>query len=204
MSAVVESVASQIGTALVATGTPWPLVYGPGGRVVSRERFIRQVHGVAATLPQAGYVINLCEDRYRFLVAFCAATLRGQANLLPTSRACSAVAAVQACHPGSYCLGDGPLSPSPERFLCLPDPLPEIEGDTPLLSSDALVAIGFTSGSTGQPAAHDKHWSSFRTSTRQNLAALQGLLDPAGAWLVATIPPQHMYGMEFSVLLPLL
>src|SRR5690606_23380674 len=41
-------------------------------------------------------------------------------------------------------------------------------------------------------------------STRQNLAALQGLLNPAGAWLVATIPPQHMYGMEFSVLLPLL
>ena len=204
MSAVVESIASQAATELVAPHPSWPFAFGPGGQVVSRGRFIRQVHGVAATLPQAGYVVNLCEDRYRFLVAFCAAALRGQTSLLPSSRAPSAVEAVQARHPGSYCLGDHSLTSHPRDFLCLPEELPEIEGDSPVLPADALVAIGFTSGSTGQPGAHPKHWSSFRTSTRQNLAALGDMLDPAGSWLVATVPPQHMYGMEFSVLLPLL
>src|SRR5690606_17799879 len=36
------------------------------------------------------------------------------------------------------------------------------------------------------------------------MAALDGLLPDAGtAHVVATVPPQHMYGMEMSVLLPL-
>src|SRR5690606_9534504 len=44
----------------------------------------------------------------------------------------------------------------------------------------------------------------FATSTAQNMAALEGLLPDAGtAHVVATVPPQHMYGMEMSVLLPL-
>jgi acyl-coenzyme A synthetase/AMP-(fatty) acid ligase len=70
---------------------------------------------------------------------------------------------------------------------------------------DALVAIGFTSGSTGTPQPNRKTWASFRTSTAQNLAALADLW-PAGTapCIVATVPPQHMYGMELSVLLPLL
>src|SRR3546814_2127028 len=70
---------------------------------------------------------------------------------------------------------------------------------------DALVAIGFTSGSTGAPKPNAKTWRSFRASTEQNLAALAGLWpDGAVVQAVATVPPQHMYGMEMSVLLPLL
>ncbi|MFZ2235232.1 MAG: AMP-binding protein, partial [Dokdonella sp.] len=50
-----------------------------------------------------------------------------------------------------------------------------------------------------------KTWASFRTSTAQNLAALHDLW-PVRALpsVVATVPPQHMYGMELSVLLPLI
>ena len=204
MSAVIESPASRPRGALVAGDPGRPLAYGPGGMLVRQATLVRHVLGVAATLPQAPYVVNLCEDRYRFLVAFCAAAVRGQVTLLPSSRAPAAVRVVQADHPGSYCLGDGPLAARPERFQCLPARLPEADGEVPKVDAHARVAIGFTSGSTGQPAAHDKYWDSFATSTRQNLAALEGLLDPRGSWLVATVPPQHMYGMELSVLLPLL
>ena len=42
--------------------------------------------GVAAALPAGRHVVNLCEDRYRFLVAFCAVALRGQTTLLPPAR----------------------------------------------------------------------------------------------------------------------
>ena len=53
--------------------------------------------------------INLCEDRYRFLVAFCAAAVRGQTTLLPPSRAPAVVDQVRAQYPDSYCLGDDAL-----------------------------------------------------------------------------------------------
>src|SRR5690606_39672646 len=52
-------------------------------------------------------IFNLCEDRYRFLVAFCAVAVRGQANLLPPSRTRAAIDEVRAQYPDSYCIGDG-------------------------------------------------------------------------------------------------
>jgi hypothetical protein len=55
--------------------------------------------------------VNLCEDRYAFLVAFCAIVLRGQTNLLPSSRAPQAVDEVMAAHPGCYALGEQALVP---------------------------------------------------------------------------------------------
>lgn len=66
-----------------------------------------------------------------------------------------------------------------------------------------MVAVGYTSGSTGTPNANPKTWASFHASNAGNLAMLRGA---AGAHfeVVATVPPQHMYGMEMSVLLPLL
>ena len=202
-------------SAVIQTGAEAPLApiaSGRGSRAVvfdargdvPLERFLAQVRGVAATLPAGAHAINLCEDRYRFLVAFCAVALRGQTNLLPPSRAPAAVDEAMAQHPDSYCIGDGELVPAPARYLRLPEVLPERIGEVPLIDDDALVAIGYTSGSTGRPQANPKTWGSFRRSTAQNLAALSDLWPEGEAHIVATVPPQHMYGMEMSVLLPLL
>jgi acyl-coenzyme A synthetase/AMP-(fatty) acid ligase len=189
------------------------LVTGAGGRLfafahgdaITQQRFEREVRALAAVLPSARYAINLCEDRYRFLVAFCAAALRGQTTLLPPSRAPAVVGDALDQHADSYCLGDAALEPSPPRYWRLPATLPQLDGPAPTIAADALVAIGFTSGSTGQPKPNPKTWRGFRASTAQNLAALADLLVPdAITPLVATVPPQHMYGMEMSVLLPLL
>ena len=78
-----------------------PLLVGSSSRVVAwREgtavtatTFLAHVRQVAATLPEADSAVNLCEDRYAFLVAFAALVLRGQTNLLPPSRAAHAPAA---------------------------------------------------------------------------------------------------------------
>jgi uncharacterized membrane protein YeaQ/YmgE (transglycosylase-associated protein family) len=172
---------------------------------ITLETFLSEVRGLAATLPDARHAINLCDDRYRFLVAFCAVALRGQTTLLPPSRAPATIGCVQQQHPDSYCIGDMAISPMPPHYLRMPDTLPRIDGPLPHVDGAALVAIGFTSGSTGLPRANPKTWDSFRTSTAQNLAALQDLW-PHGVTphIVATVPPQHMYGMELSVLFPLL
>lgn len=172
---------------------------------IALETFRREVRGVADQLPEASHAINLCDDRYRFLVAFCAAALRGQTTLLPSSRAAAVIDDVLTRHPDSYCLGDTALLLEPPRYWRLPEALPQGTDGELMIEPDALVAIGFTSGSTGQPTANAKTWSSFVASTAQNLAALADLLDRDGSThLVATVPPQHMYGMEMSVLLPLL
>jgi acyl-coenzyme A synthetase/AMP-(fatty) acid ligase len=200
-----------------------PLAAGEGARAVAfgaqgpvpLATFLAHVRGVAAMLPDAPYALNLCEDRYRFLVAFCAVALRGQTTLLPPSRTRGAIDDVRARHPDSYCVGDrgdcgceagAPASGAmPPHYLRLPEVLPLAFGDDlPTLAADAVVAIGFTSGSTGVPTANAKTWGSFHASTAQNLAALADLHDGATLPVVATVPPQHMYGMEMSVLLPLL
>lgn len=180
-----------------------PLAFGPGG-IRSLADFLAEVRGVAAGLPDGPCAVNLCEDRDRFLVAFCAVALRGQTNLLPPSRTPAAIDDVLSQYPGSYCISDRPLDPAPPALHVLPAVLPRQDGPVPMLPADALAMIGFTSGSTGQPKGNPKTWGSLRTSTAQNEAVLAHLWPGTHAHIVATVPPQHMYGMEMSVLLPLL
>lgn len=205
MSAVVK--------APIGSAARQPLVVGNGDRIVALDgrlrmdldTFLAQVRGVAAILPAGRHAVNLCEDRYRFLVAFCAVALRGQVTLMPPSRAPEVVTDVLAQYPESYSLGDGLLAAVPPGHWTLPEVLPELQGDIPMIDEAAVVAIGFTSGSTGTPRPNPKTWSAFRASTGQNRAALESLWQGhAMPHVVATVPPQHMYGMELSVLLPLL
>nr|WP_305805791.1 AMP-binding protein [Stenotrophomonas sp. YIM B06876] len=171
---------------------------------VDLRTFLAHVHGLAALLPEGRHAINLCEDRYRFLVAFCAVALRGQVNLLPPSRAIAVVADVQRRYAETWCVGDSALDPAPPGYFRLPATLPQAQGPMPWLEENRCVAIGFTSGSTGAPAPNPKTWGSLQTSTAQNLQALQDLWGRTLPEVVATVPPQHMYGLEMSVLLPLL
>ncbi len=180
-----------------------PLAIAGGGRI-DLSTFFEHVRGVAALLPPGRHAVNLCEDRYRFLVGFCAVALRGQVNLLPPSRAPAVVAEVQQHHAQAWCLGDTAPDPLPAGWFALPAELPRLPGEIPLLDAAQQVAIGFTSGSTGTPTANPKTWGAFVTSTAQNLRALGDLWGDATPSVVATVPPQHMFGMEMSVLLPLL
>ncbi|TDK29463.1 AMP-binding protein [Luteimonas terrae] len=223
MSAVVLEQGAQLGgrpdtagvsRALVAGDGARTIAFGPDG-AVTLSTFLGHVRGVAALLPDAPFALNLCEDRYRFLVAFCAVAMRGQTTLLPPSRTRGAIDDVRSRHPHSYCIGDLDdcgcpgahaltHAPAPPHYVRLPDALPTEAGDTPQIALDALVAIGFTSGSTGVPGANPKPWATFHAGTLQNLAMLADLHGDATLPVVATVPPQHMYGMEMSVLLPML
>ena len=204
MSAVIKG-SAPVATTPLASGDDARAIAFDGASQVSLARFFAHVRGVAAKLPAGAHAINLCEDRYRFLVAFCAVAVRGQTTLLPPSRAPAMISEELRRHADSYCIGDVALDETPPRYWRLPQELPVLEGAPLQLDDDALVAIGFTSGSTGEPRPNPKTWGAFRTSTAQNLAALSDLW-PAAATpsVVATVPAQHMYGMEMSVLLPLL
>ncbi|MGN6788072.1 MAG: AMP-binding protein [Rhodanobacteraceae bacterium] len=188
---------------LLADRSPQRVIAWRAGRPVTVDQFLADVAALAARLPEAPAAVNLCEDRYAFLVAFAALLARGQTNLLPPSRAARAIDAVMTAHPDSYTLGDAVLDPVPPRYLHFTAEANDHSADmTALLAEDALAAIGYTSGSTGVPRANPKRWDRLAISSGHNDALLRAA---AGGdyHVVATVPPQHMYGLEFSVLLPL-
>ncbi len=72
----------------------------------------------------------------------------------------------------------------------------------PAIPAEQLAAIVFTSGSTGVPTPHRKLWGAL--AQRSQAAAAQFELHEAHpCGVVGTVPPQHMYGFETTVLLPL-
>jgi acyl-coenzyme A synthetase/AMP-(fatty) acid ligase len=207
LSAVVERVALAL--PLLNVAEPARIFAWRGGKPLRVAKFLADVACVAASLPTASHAVNLCEDRYAFLVAFCAVATRGQTNLLPPSRAPRAIDEALAAHPGSYALGDTVREDLTSHYV----PVRIDDEDdaldvaiVPALDGEQIVAIGFTSGSTGQPKANPKTWSSVQASSAHNARTLIEALnldDGALAHIVATVPPQHMYGLELSVLLPL-
>ena len=190
---------------LLATDAPSRVVAWRGGEPVRADVFLAHVHQVRACLPPGGFVVNLCEDRYDFLVAFCAIVLDGQVNLLPPSRAPRPVAEIMAAHPGCHALGEKVPDTPPPRFIRMPA-LHAVVGESfevPAIPGAHTAVIGYTSGSTGHPQANPKTWASLHASNAGNMHVLRRLLGET-FHVVATVPPQHMYGLEMSVLLPLL
>ncbi|MBS0589036.1 MAG: acyl-CoA synthetase [Proteobacteria bacterium] len=176
-----------------------------GEREIRVAEFLADVGTLAATLPEANHALNLCTQRYRFLVAFCAAAVANQTTLLPPSRAPKLLAEMVRAYPHHYALVDEDEAPPVARTLdvraalrttyCSP-----IAADASI-AADQIVAIGFTSGSTGASKTNRKTWGGFCASSARNHLALGDLGGTAN--ILATVPPQHMFGMELSVLLPL-
>jgi acyl-coenzyme A synthetase/AMP-(fatty) acid ligase len=157
------------------------------GGAVSLGEFEAAACALAARLPQRQYAVNLCEDRYAFMVAFAACLLRRQTMLLPPSRAPEAI---NECCEGrdAYRLTDDEVLTGEANGGSIPELV---------FDHKHVAAIVFTSGSTGRPVPHAKTWGSLVAGARA-LGARIG----AAASVVGTVPPQHMFGLESTVMLP--
>ena len=167
------------------------------GRLIMQGEFLDDVAKVLAKLPASHSMINLCEDRYNFLVTYLAGVIAGHRVLLPPTRVEQVVKEIESLHEGSYRIDDAVMTQGSDEHA-------EIALET---KADQLAMIGYTSGSTGQPSAQAKRWRALHASAAHNSAAMRramNLRECDNAFIVATVPPQHMYGMELSVLLPLL
>jgi acyl-coenzyme A synthetase/AMP-(fatty) acid ligase len=176
------------------------LFRGPGGPVTA-AMFLAAAHHLAAALPPATHVVNLCQDRFHFTVALAAAVLRGQVSLLTSDRSDARLRRFAALFPGAVSVSEDPAVASPlphHRFAATP----RGPADNPAIPTDRLAAIVFTSGSTGEPVGNRKTWGAL--VERSLMAARRfALADGPHADIVGTVPPQHMYGFETTVLLPL-
>lgn len=180
---------------LLAQAAPDTPIAWRGGQPVSRATFLRHVASVARRLPRARFILNLCEDRYRFLVAFAAVGANGQTNLLPSSRASLHLRQLAGDYPDSRQLTDSALDAG--LTLAGPD---HGEFAVPELPDEHVMAIAFTSGSTGRAKPNPKTWGELVSGAEQ---ARHRFGFRPGMTLVATVPPQHMYGLETSIMAPL-
>jgi acyl-coenzyme A synthetase/AMP-(fatty) acid ligase len=149
-------------------------------------------------------MLNLCEDRGQFMQAFAAAQLRGQTVLLPSSRSPGTLLEIAEDYPDCYALTDGLVVPDGISSVAF-EALTEGEAIDKCFPEDIpdqhVAALVFTSGSTGRPTANAKTWGSL---TRGVELACQRFGFGPETSIVATVPPQHMYGLETSVMLPLI
>ncbi|NJO67537.1 MAG: acyl-CoA synthetase [Rhodospirillales bacterium] len=168
-----------------------------GGRAIDRGTFLAHLRRVANCLPSMSYVVNLCQDRYLFLVAFAAAGLAGKTCLLPSSRVKAACDETVEAFLNSFSVDDlqvsGWLNGEGDRVG---------ESTIPWLARDQEMAIAFTSGSTGHAQPHPKTWGELHAGAWLAGRRFGFALKP-GTTIVATVPPQHMYGLETSIMLPL-
>ncbi len=182
-----------------------PVLLCPGGAITAAA-FFAQARSLAGTLPGLPFVINLCETRHGFMLGFAAALMRGQTSLLPPGRGRGDWEHLLRQFPDAYVLSEESLAA--ERFFDLSPFLTNcwtgsMRGSmrTPQIDSEQRAAILFTSGSTRQPAAHPKTWGQLWRGAAHLAEALNWGARPSCA-VVGSVSPQHMFGLEATVMLP--
>ncbi|MES9903041.1 MAG: AMP-binding protein [Sedimenticola sp.] len=180
-----------------------PVAYNNGCLVTYAEMF-NDVATLTKRLPNEKYQINLCENRYYFLVAFLAALRLGQTVILPPSLAEREIESIKSKHSSSYRLFDS-KSNGDSRAVYLPGILNDCiteDADSINFPSQQIAVKLYTSGSTGDPVAHIKTWGMLYqgASLTGRMLSMSNL---KRFTLMATVPQQHMYGLETSIMLPL-
>ena len=189
---------------LLGSYRPDDVLAWENGRPLASGRFVADVARLAEDLPPRSTVFNLARNRYRFLVGFGAALLRGQITLLPQSRAPKILAQIGRDYPDSYCLTDSHETVegfSACRLGAFQDH-PSCPPELPKISNQRVAAVAFTSGSTGKPRPNLKPWGSLVSVARQ-IAARTKLDSLKQITFVATVPHEHMFGLEASIMLPI-
>jgi acyl-coenzyme A synthetase/AMP-(fatty) acid ligase len=200
---------------LVAHRSPHAIVAYRHGEPVTARGFLADVTWLAGQLPAGAHMFNACGDRYRFAVGLCAAFLAGKTCLLPPSHNAAMARQLLAYAPDTWCLrdddADAHFGLPWMRFPDFPDTtnddattamLDPTDFAVPEIRRDRIVAVLFTSGSTGTPVPHRKRWDTLVSSARASARRL-GLDELGACTLVGTVPPQHMFGFEFTVMLAL-
>lgn len=190
-----------------------PLVRGFGagaafayrrGLRISVERFLADASRLAAALPDRSYLLNLCTDRYHFAVGFAAGLLRRQVSLLPPNETPDLLERLVSQYPGVHCLSDRTAGYGSLETMVFPElddpglaasPIPEVP-------EEQTAAIVFTSGSTGDPVPYRKTWGSLVRVAAAEIDILR-LRARRGMALIGTVPPQHVFGLEATVLVPM-
>jgi acyl-coenzyme A synthetase/AMP-(fatty) acid ligase len=169
--------------------------------MITADAFLSDVHALVQRLPSRAFTVNLCRDRYCFAVAFAAAMMRDQISLLPATQAPESIGELQKDYGSLYLLVDDELVRDIESVrVTTGTGVLKYAADELAFAPETTAAIAFTSGSSGTPVPNRKYWGAL---ARGGIGEAQrfGLVGDAPAVIVGTVPPQHMYGLETTVIM---
>ncbi len=189
---------------------PWPLLH-PFSR--DRAAFWNldgalsqgALHGLASTLagqlPDRPIAIIYCERRDYFTVALLAVWMRGQTAMFPPDTTAHGFQLLSADYPDLYCLTDSALPFETSAVVTVSGAAAaDVDNIPPKALAAAHPAIKiFTSGSTGKPSVNNKTWGMLVAGSKA-APPMVGLGDLPYYNVVATVPSQHMYGFETSIM----
>jgi acyl-coenzyme A synthetase/AMP-(fatty) acid ligase len=191
--------ARDAGTLLaLSRHAPGDIVALRGKTRIDARTFRREVAALAALLPDRRHLVNLAQDRYRFMVGFAAALTRGQVTLMPSANTPGTLRDLAEDYPDLYALTD--TSPPDLPHLPFPPVLPWAEEAPLLIPGEQPAVVLFTSGSTGRPKPVAKRWATLVHSARAAGERL-GMADFRAGCIIGTVPHQHSYGLESIILL---
>lgn len=173
-----------------------------GERRITVDQFLNDVSRLASLLPERQFLLNLCTDRYHFIVGFAAALIRKQINLLPPNHTPGQIEKLRQHYSGMYCLRDTSSENFSLETVSFPQSTEMVAAgqSVPLIPAVQVAAIVFTSGSTGESLPYQKTWGGLAKGAKA-AAEILGVKSFSDMCVLGTVPPQHMYGLESTALL---
>lgn len=183
------------------------LVIGADGHVISRDAVMRRARLLLESLNFGGEkpaILPFCSRFGDFLASVVAARHAGLQLVLPNDSGFAAINDVIAETGDVIVLASAGDDTSGLKGIRDIHVVAAAPGDTAPLGWGGAVDAGvslFTSGTTGVPVRHT-HPFAMLDKGADKWAAMIGAPGEAKT-LVCTVPPQHMYGLEASIMLPL-
>ena len=191
------------------SATSWPLIdpflpektaFWSTDGALSQSELLTRGAALAERLPAYPLAVNYCERRDHFAVALLAVWLRGQTGVFPADRTEHTFTMLREDAPGLYALSDGELDFEVSSLVRVDG---VSAGSSPARDPDVTcshpAAKVYTSGSTGKPSVNEKSWGMLVAGGKAipRMLQLHTLVD---ASVVATVPSQHMYGFETTIM----
>ena len=193
--------------------TVWPLLdpYDPEAAVfwsrqgaITAGRMLARAADLAQRLPARPLAANYCGKRDRFAVALLALWMRGHTAVFPADRSERSYRLLAGETSELYCLIDEidealPFTGATRVAVGDDHALPAEDAAPAAVAADHPAVKVFTSGSTGKPSINEKTWGMLVAGGKSipPMIDLDRFEQPS---VVATVPGQHMYGFELSIM----
>ncbi|MCW8929338.1 MAG: AMP-binding protein [Gammaproteobacteria bacterium] len=198
-----------------------PVVFFKGRWITLKELLIT-VDYLSKKVPDHQYILNLYDERYYFLIGFLLGLKKKTISLFPSTITSHVLEQLKDKYKALLVLSDPEQALNDFQIFDLKKQLSDYYfssknqvSDKALLSilpeielNQHVVTI-FTSGSTGQPKPYVKQWNDLIISSRHLTDTLftdfihHSNNNKTLHMLLATVPAQHMYGLEASIMVAL-